>query len=116
MGPRKPKTSYAAAPPAAVERAVAELGANIATARLRRRWPQQVLAEKAGITRPTLVAIEQGKLGTGIGAYVAVLWALGLHGDLAQVAGPDRDLEGRTLEAARLPERARPPMRLSDDF
>jgi transcriptional regulator with XRE-family HTH domain len=95
---------------------VTELGANIATARLRRRWPQAELAEKAGITRPTLVAIEQGKLGTGIGAYVAVLWALGLHGDLAQVAAPEHDLEGRTLEAARLPDRVRRSTRLSDDF
>jgi len=116
MASRKRQPTYVTAPPAAVERVVAELGANIATARLRRRWPQKVLAEKAGITRPTLVAIEQGKPGTGIGAYVAVLWALGLHEDVAQLAAHERDLEGRTLEAARLPERARPSTRLSDDF
>jgi transcriptional regulator with XRE-family HTH domain len=116
QGSRTRKTAYAAAPPAAVERAVAELGASIATARLRRRWPQEELAAKAGITRPTLVAVEQGKLGTGIGAYVAVLWALGLHGDLALVAAPERDLEGQTLEASRLPDRARRSTRLSDEF
>ncbi|HYJ80061.1 MAG TPA: helix-turn-helix domain-containing protein [Longimicrobiaceae bacterium] len=99
-----------------MESAVAELGANIATARLRRRWPQQELAEKAGITRPTLVAVEQGRLGTGIGAYVAVLWALGLHDEVARLALPERDLEGLTLEAARLPERARRSRGLSDEF
>lgn len=78
--------------------------------------PTTDLAEKAGITRATLIAIEQGKLGTGIGAYVAVLWALGLHHDIAELAAPARDLEGTTLEAARLPRRARPSSLLSDEF
>jgi transcriptional regulator with XRE-family HTH domain len=118
MPPDRRSTRPAHAPPAAVEEAVAQLGANIATARLRRQWRQQDLADKAGITRVTLAAIERGKLGTGIGAYVAVLWALGLHDDVALLAAPDRDLEGQTLEAARLPERARPHSKtyLSDDF
>jgi transcriptional regulator with XRE-family HTH domain len=116
MEERARKTRNAHAPPAAVEEAVSRLGANIATARLRRQWRQQDLAEKAGITRVTLAGIERGKLGTGIGAYVAVLWALGLDGDVALLAAPDRDLEGQTLEAARLPERARSSNRLSDDF
>src|SRR5215207_5819208 len=78
--------TYTHASPAQVNDAVSRLGANIQAARLRRRWPQAELAEKAGITRATLGAIEQGKLGTGIGAYVAVLWALGLHSDVAQLA------------------------------
>lgn len=116
MPRHKDKITYAHAPPAAIEQAVAQLGANIATARLRRRWRQEDLANKAGINRATLIAIEQGKLGTGIGAYVAVLWALGLHGDVGQLAAPERDLEGRTLEAARLGRRARLPTDLSDDF
>jgi transcriptional regulator with XRE-family HTH domain len=116
MVERAKQTRNAYAPPAAVENAVRQLGANIATARLRRQWRQQDLADKAGITRVTLAAIEQGKPGTGIGAYVAVLWALNLHEDLALLAAPDRDLEGRTLEAARLPERARASNELSDDF
>jgi len=113
---RKRQITFVHAPPAAVEQAVAQLGANIATARLRRQWRQKDLAEKAGVTRGTVMSIERGKLGTGIGAYVAVLWALGLQGDVALLAAPERDLEGRTLEAARLPERARSSTDLSDDF
>lgn len=116
MPRQKRQITYAHAPPAAIENAVAQLGANIATARLRRKWRQQDLADKAGVTRKTVIAVEQGNLGTGIGAYVAVLWALGLHGDVSLLAAPERDLEGRTLEAARLPERAHPAGRLSDDF
>jgi transcriptional regulator with XRE-family HTH domain len=116
MPPPSRRTKSAHSPPAAVAQAIQQLGANIATARLRRQWRQQDLADKAGITRVTLAAIEQGKPGTGIGAYVAVLWALNLHEDLALLAAPDRDLEGQTLEAARLPERARSSNELSDDF
>lgn len=115
--PRRKRTiTYSHAPPAAVHEEVLQLGAHIGAARLRRRWTQQELADKAGITRSTLVAIEQGKLGTGIGAYVSVLWALGLHGEVAGLASLERDAEGRTLEAARLPRRARSPGGLDDDF
>jgi transcriptional regulator with XRE-family HTH domain len=113
---RKRQITYVDASPAAIEQAVSQLGANIATARLRRRLRQQDLAEKAGITRATLNAIERGKLGTGIGAYVSVLWALGLHGDVSRLASPDRDAEGLTLESARLPSRARRATDLDDDF
>ncbi|HSU13277.1 helix-turn-helix transcriptional regulator [Longimicrobium sp.] len=95
---------------------MARLGAHIATARLRRGMTQAEVAQKAGITRPTLVAVEQGRTGTGIGAYVAVLWALGLDHDVEDVAAPERDAEGIALESARLPERARRPARLDDDF
>jgi transcriptional regulator with XRE-family HTH domain len=113
---RKRQITYVDASPAAIEQAVSQLGANIATARLRRRLRQQDLAEKAGITRATLNAIERGKLGTGIGAYVSVLWALGLHGDVSRLASPERDAEGLTLESARLPKRARPSLGLDDNF
>lgn len=102
--------------PAAVADSVAKLGQDIATARVRRQLREEDLARKAGITRTTLRRVEAGALGTGIGAYVAVLWALGLHGDLAAVATPERDLEGQTLEAARRGERVRLPTALSDDF
>jgi transcriptional regulator with XRE-family HTH domain len=101
--------------PAAVVEAVAKLGQDIATARVRRQLREEDLATRAGITRATLRRVEAGVLGTGIGAYAAALWALGLHGDLAHLAAPERDLEGQTLEAARRGERVRPPG-LSDDF
>ena len=116
MPRQKKQITYAHAAPAAVEQSVAQVGRQIAIARLRRGWRQQDLAQKAGITRATLVGIEQGKLGTGFGAYVAVLWALGLHQDVVQLAAPDRDAEGLTLESARLPSRARPSSTLDDDF
>ena len=114
-----PKTPSGLRPdtaPVAVVQTVVRLGANIATARVNRQWRQADLAVKAGLTRQVVIRIEEGKLGVGIGAYVAALWALGLHQDLANVAGPERDVEGQTLAAARRGERVRPPTELSDDF
>jgi transcriptional regulator with XRE-family HTH domain len=102
--------------PAAVAEGVARLGRHIGTARIRRQLREEDLAAKAGITRMTLRRVEAGALGTGIGAYAAVLWALGLDDDLTAVATPDRDLEGQTLEAARRGQRVRPPAGLSDEF
>lgn len=111
----KDHITYTHAMPAAAEDVLSRLGRNIADARLRRRWRQTDLAEKAGITRRTVIAIEHGRPGTGIGAYLAALWALGLHDDVAQLAAPERDVEGTTLEAARLGTRIRPAA-LDDDF
>lgn len=104
------------APPAAVEEALHRLGRNIRTARLRRRLPQAALAERMGVSRFVVADIERGKPTTGVAAYVGALWVLGLLGDLSEVADPDRDEEGKTLERARSPSRARGRRALSDEF
>lgn len=102
--------------PAAVVRLAGRLGRNLRVARQRRAMTQEEVAGRAGISRATLVRIEQGALGTGLGAYLSVLWVLGLHEQMAPVAAPERDDEGRTLEAARRGERVRPGKVLSDEF
>lgn len=104
------------APVAATQDVLVRLGQHIATARMRRDWRQEDLAQKAGIHTNTLRKIESGALGTAMGAYAAVLWALGLLGHLAEVARPDRDAEGETLAAARLGARARTSTTLDDNF
>jgi transcriptional regulator with XRE-family HTH domain len=95
---------------------VRELAENVATARTRREWRQADLADKAGVSRPTIARLETGDLGISIGAYAAVLFALGLEGQLAAVAAPSRDPEGEALAAARLGQRVRPAGTLDDDF
>jgi hypothetical protein len=47
---------------------------------------------------------------------VAALWALGLHQEIAELASPERDLEGQTLAAARRGERVRLSTGLDDQF
>ena len=69
--------------------------------------PQQ-LAQRMGVSRFVVGHIERGKPTTGVAAYVGALWALGLLAPLRDVADPDRDEEGKTLERARNPRTARP--------
>jgi transcriptional regulator with XRE-family HTH domain len=114
--PKTPRNLSSATAPAAVRQAVVRLGTNIAAARINRRWRQEDLAAKAGVTRGVIHRVEAGHLGVGIGAYVAALWALGLHGEVADLASPERDLEGQTLAAARRGKRVRLSTGLDDRF
>jgi transcriptional regulator with XRE-family HTH domain len=98
---------FAATAPAAVEEAAQTLGARIRLARLRRRVPLRELAKRAGVNHKTAAMVEAGNLLTGIGAYLALIWALGLERDLAGLIDPDHDEEGKQLELARTPKRAR---------
>jgi ribosome-binding protein aMBF1 (putative translation factor) len=103
-------------PPAALEQALQRLGRNIRTARLRRRWRLEDVAERMGVSRFTVADVERGKPGTSIAAYLGALWVLGLLDQLEAVADPDRDGEGKALEAARQPGQAPRRHRFDDDF
>lgn len=94
-----------------LNRILKEFGANIRLARLRRRLTAVQVAERAGITRQTLNAIERGGPGTALGNYAQVLFVLGLEKDLLQVASDD--VLGRKLQDARLVVRKRAPKRRS---
>lgn len=98
---------FAATAPAAVQEASQRLGARIRLARIRRRVTLRELAKRAGMNQKTAAAVEGGSLLTGIGAYLALIWALGLERDLAKLLDPDHDEEGKQLELARTPRRAR---------
>lgn len=83
------------------------LGENIRLARLRRNLSATMLAERAGMTRMTLHAIEKGEPTASLGAYANVLFSLGLENDLSQIAKDDE--LGRKLQDAGLTRtRAKP--------
>jgi transcriptional regulator with XRE-family HTH domain len=86
-----------------------ELGDNIRLARLRRGLAMGLIAERAGMSRTTLRAVESGEPGVTLGSYANVLHSLGLHEDLALVARDDE--LGRKLQDAKLPTRRRAPKR-----
>ena len=96
-------------PHPAVRRLLRELGENIRLARLRRGFSMELVAERAGMSRPTLRGIEAGEPGVTLGSYANVLHSLGLHEDLALVARDDE--LGRKLQDAQLPTRRRAPKR-----
>jgi transcriptional regulator with XRE-family HTH domain len=89
----------------AVSRILAELGQNIRLARQRRALQAALVADRAGMSRPTLRAIERGDPGVTLGAVANVLHALGLANDLVHVARDDE--LGRKLEDAQLETKKR---------
>ena len=109
-------TAIGVEPPAAVEAALERLGNNIRIARLRRLLTQAELAERIGVSRFVVAAMERGKPSTSVAAYLGALWALGLVDDMLRVADPAGDAHGIALERARASKRARRPRSLSDDF
>ena len=95
---------------------IKELGYRVRLARTRRGMSIAELAEKAGLNRNTLSALELGKPGVALGAHVTVLWVLGLDKTLDAVAHPDADIHGKTLEAARRPARVRKPQKPKNEY
>jgi transcriptional regulator with XRE-family HTH domain len=94
-------------PPFAVVRSLKKLGADIHSARLRRRIPAALLAERAFISRSTLHKIEKGDPGVSMGNYAGVLFGLGLGTPLADLADIVNDPHGRILDEENLPKRIR---------
>jgi len=102
-------------PTEATER-IKELGYRVRLARTRRGMSIAEVAAKAGINRNTLNALELGKHGVALGAYITVLWALGLDKTLDGVAHPDADTHGKTLEASRRPSRVRKSQKSKNEY
>ena len=79
---------------------LAVFGENIKLARLRRNLTAEQVAERAGISRRTLVSVEKGLPSVAMGTYLQVLFVLGLSDDLLEVAKDD--ILGRKLQDAKL--------------
>lgn len=82
------------------QRTLDAFGENIKYARLRRDLSSVQVAERAGISRNTLIKIEKGDEGVAIGYYFRVLAVLGLDKDILLVAKDDE--MGRRLQDAKL--------------
>jgi len=95
--------------PIPVRRSVRKLGQDIRDARLRRRIPTAVMAERASISRTTLNKIEKGDPGVSLGNYANVLFVLGMAERLGDLADVKTDTVGLELIDARLPQRIRKP-------
>lgn len=79
------------------EEILKQMGQQIKLARLRRHISVNLVAERAGISRATVWAVEKGSPSVAIGYYAVVLHALGnMDADLLLVAKDDK--LGRTLQ------------------
>lgn len=89
------------------KRMLAEMGQQIKLARLRRNYTSQEMADRTGLTRGTISKIEAGEESVALGNYFRVLIALGLDGDILNIAKDDT--LGRKLQDAQLeiPKRAK---------
>ena len=91
--------------PLPVIRALRKLGHDIKDARRRRRIPMAIAAQRASISKPTLIKVERGDPGVSIGSYATVLFVMGMAGRLADVIDSRNDPVGLQLEEENLPQR-----------
>lgn len=84
---------------------LAQMGERLRLARRRRKLSAAMVAERAGMSRVTLTAVEKGMPGVTIGSYLAVMQVLGLDAGIDKVAAEDplgRELQDATLQSASL--------------
>lgn len=87
-------------------RTLEKMGEQIKLARLRRNLATELVAERAGISRATLWAVEKGTPTVSIGIYAAVLHALGgMDKDFELIAQDDEF--GRKLQDLKIQTRRR---------
>jgi transcriptional regulator with XRE-family HTH domain len=95
--------------PLPVRRALRKLGSDIRDARLRRRIPVAIVADRASIGRSTLSRVEKGDPTVAVGIYATVLFVLGLADRVESLADVRNDATGLQLEEEHLPKRIRTP-------
>jgi hypothetical protein len=95
--------------PLPVTRALRKLGSDINEARRRRRIPGKILAQRASMSRTTLVKVEKGDPTVAFGNVATVLYLLGLTDRLAVLADPGADSLGLQMATEHLPQRVRLP-------
>lgn len=84
---------------------LSQLGEDIKLARLRRKLSTKQIAERAGISRSTLWLIEKGTPSVAMGAYLQVLFVMGLEKNMLLLANDE--LLGRKIQDADLLVRKR---------
>lgn len=92
------------------------LGGRIRAARVFRKWRQEDLAGRSGLSRSTIQAIERGEETVAIGSVLQVLWLLGLAGEVELIADPGLDRDGLSLALDAAKKRVYVQRKADDDF
>lgn len=93
--------------PIPVTRALRKLGHDIKDARRRRRIAMAIVAQRASVSKPTLIRVERGDPSVSVGSYATVLFVMGMADRLADLADVTNDPVGLQLEQEKLPKRIR---------
>ncbi|MGE8611736.1 MAG: helix-turn-helix transcriptional regulator [Achromobacter veterisilvae] len=85
--------------------ALARIGANIRTARLRRAETESMLASRMGVSRATIARLERGDGGVSLTLALEALLQYGFADQVFALGDPDQDGVGKRLDAVRRPSR-----------
>ena len=94
--------------PLPVERAIAQLGADLSLARRRRRLSQASLAERIGASLNTVKRMEKGDVRIPLHFIARALYLFGELDRLAHLLDTGQDEIGLALMNERLPKRVQP--------
>lgn len=86
-------------------RALVALGANIKTARRKRRISVKGFAERIGVSESTIIRLEKGDDGVSIGTLAMACLVLGEIDRISDFLDPGADDTGLLLDQERLPKR-----------
>lgn len=101
--------------PVAVRRTLREVADHVATWRKLRGLTQAQVAERADVSRDTVVRLEHGEGGVSVENLLRVLRALGILDGLSPALDPYETDLGRLRSSQRLPQRVRPRSLLGPD-
>lgn len=103
-----PKEQQNRPTPLPVRRALAEVASSLGAWRKLRGVTQAQLADRAGVSRSTIVRMERGDGGVTLENVLRVLRALGVLEAITRALDPYESDVGRLRADERLPERVRP--------
>lgn len=66
-----------------------------------------IVAQRASVSKPTLIRVERGDPSVSIGSYATVLFVMGMADRLGDLADAKNDPVGLQLEQEKLPKRIR---------
>jgi transcriptional regulator with XRE-family HTH domain len=102
-------------PPVPIARALRDVGGSVLAWRKLRGLTQAQLADRAGISRPTVRRLETGDGAISLENTLRILRALGILDALPRALDPYETDLGRLCSDERLPKRVRPRKLTRDD-
>tara|TARA_R110002126_G_scaffold39191_9_gene116452 strand:- start:322 stop:705 length:384 start_codon:yes stop_codon:yes gene_type:complete len=87
------------------KRALEAVGANLRTARIKRRISIKGFAERAGVSTSTIIRLEKGDAGVSMGTLAMACLVLGEIDRIAGFLDPGSDDTGLLLDQKALPKR-----------